>query len=359
MRNEDWQFEADAVRDALKGIGSMLGLNAILSGCVPSASGGGYVFTQGYVLINGEVLYVPAVTAPITFDEDGNYFQVQEADVSPSGDIILENANSANIYKQRIAIIGHTGGSLPANSIAWLSAFNNRFNAKALSAIISQTLLLQKGIFFKRLPTTLSIAGGQISFDSEVGNFAQVSISNSTLNSIDLSLSGGGNAYLFALKLTGTGYLKVEHGAIICPGGRNHFFKANDIVLFMNDGGSPTATTHLLSIGDADSGWTVASSLGTGTSLTGGLELRYRKDGNYVVIDGSVTFTSGFSGLIFTLPAGYRPARFSRSIVALLSSPAQTWASCSVATNGDVSIPSAGININDTLYFQAIRIPLD
>lgn len=375
IRNDDWKFDQDAVRDALKGVASVLGANALLSGCVPSPSGGGYVFTQGYVLINGEVFFVPAVTTPIPFDEDGNYFQIQESDVSPDGDVVMENSDFVNIYKQRIAVIGYDANNLPPNAISWLTAFNNRFAKKAYNAVMAETIFPQKGIFWKRLSgAPLTIVSGVVNFDSKNGNFASVTTADSTIEDINLSLSGGLQPILFALKVIGSGYLKIEHGSgIICPDARNHYFKQNDIVLFMNDGGIPTAVTHLVSIGDEDSGWHEVTSVPAGWSA---VDLRYRKRNNSVVIDGRVQIVDlallGSSGVIFKLPADYVPAR-SKYLAAMRfnSTPSiGIGAGCIVVnglehpnpgTVGNVVInPVYGDSLTGSdVYYLQLQIPLD
>jgi hypothetical protein len=355
IRNDDWKFDQDAVRDALKGVSSFLGANALLNGCVPSPSGGGHVFTSGYVLINGEVLFVPAVTAPIPFDEDGNYFQIQESNVSPDGDIVMENGNAVNIYKQRIAVIGYDSDSLPPNAITWLSAYNNRFTKKAYDAVMSETIFPQKGMFWKRLSgAPLTISSGIVDFDSRNGNFARVTTNNSTLQDINLSLSGGLQPILFALKVVGTGWLKIQHGGIVCPDARNHYFKQNDIVMFMSDGGSPTSVTHLLSIGDADSGWHTVGASGEpayAVGVTG--NLRFKKEGNYVVLDGVINILPGFNELVFTFPISCAPLSLSLfNIVSLVATGA------SADNSGELRVygtPPSG----SVIFITNVRIPLD
>lgn len=360
LRNDDWQFEGDAVRIAIKGLGSVLGLNALLSGCVPSPSGGGYVFTSGYVMINGEVCFVPAITSPIPFDEDGNYFQLVESDVSPEGDVVMEDGSNANIYKQRIAVIGYDPDTLPPNSISWLAAYNNRFNAKALAAVVNETILPQKGLFWRRLNASLNIVSGAVSFDNKNGNFAVINTNNSTLQNILLSLSGGLQPCLLALKVVGTGYLKVEHGGIKCNGQRDHYFYDGDVILFINDGAALTDTTHMISEGESDV-WHVVGAAGepsydVGVGAATYSPLRFKKEKKYVLIDGAVEIGGSFAEIVFQLPVGYKPNR--HSYINLYKISGGEYAYGQVQTNGIVRILSPA-NMGNSFSFSTIRIPLD
>lgn len=360
LRNDDWQFEADAVRTALKGLGSVLGLNALLSGCVPSPSGGGYVFTSGFVLINGEVCYVPAVTSPITFDEDGNYFQLVETDVSPEGDVVMEDGSNANIYKQRIAVIGYDPDTLPPNSISWLTAYNNRLNAKALAAVVNETILPQKGVFWKRLNAPLDITSGAVSFDNKNANFAVINTNNSTLQNINLSFSGGQQPCLFALKVAGTGYLRIAHGALKCNQQRDHFFNVGDVILFINDGLTPTDAIHLISEGGSDVWHYVGHPgepsfyFGCDTNYTN--RFRFRKDGNYIVLDGIVTKTSnGFSGQVVQIPY-FSPVSAKHFLAVNINT--DTPVSCLFTTNGLLHIRTS-IALNESVSFSNVKLSLD
>lgn len=361
LRNDDWDFEAQAVRDALKGLASVLGANALLSGCVPSPSGGGTVFTEGYVLLSGEVCYVPAVVSPIVFDEDNNYFKLVESDVSLDGEVVMENGNNANIYKRRVANLVYDAGGIPPNSVDWLTAYNNRFNAKALAAVVNEIIFLQKGMFWKRLPGSLNIVSGTVVFSSNSGNFSVINTADSTLQSINLSTSGGGQPFFFALKIAGTGWLKVEHGSIKCNSQRDHYFKPGDIMLFVNDGAVGGDQTHLVSVGDSDV-WHDVTVYGDGIApLLGGV--RYKKEDSFLVIDGAVQVTDHSlfvaGSKIFTIPI--LPAKMNRVVVGFFSATdtppthsevctvdgAGVWAALKIFANGDA------------YYFNTVRIALD
>jgi hypothetical protein len=364
LRNDDWNFEAEAVREALKGIGSMLGANALLSGCVPSPSGSGYVFSEGYVLIHGEVCYVPAVTVPIPFDEEHNFFQIIENTVSPDGDVILENGLPANIYRQRIAVIGYDPDNLPPNSISWLTAYNNRFSAKALAAVVSQTILPHKGIFWRRANSALSIVSGTISFDNAAYNFAVVNTNHSTLQNINLTLAGGQQPCLFALKVAGNGFLKVEHGAIHCNGQRDHYFDVGDTLLFVNDGQTLSDATHLVNEGESDV-WHTVPVTDYGAGVAGALNgLHFKIENDTLLIDGAVsiqnkvTFVAG-GNRICTLPASHRPVSLKRFCVAqydaTATEPVKT-AVADIAPNGEVKISSSGAPADN--YYFSVKVSL-
>ncbi len=91
-------------------------------------------------------------------------------------------------------------------------------------------------------------------------------------------------------------YIGLQPNEYELIGNRNHFFKQDDIILFMNDGGSPTSVTHLISKGDADSGWHDVTTYGTGAAGFMPIPVRYKREGNSVIVDGTATFTMGFGG---------------------------------------------------------------
>lgn len=308
IRNDDWQFEADAVREAIKGLGSILGDNALLSGCEPSLVGTQFTFSAGYVLISGEVYYVPAVTTPINFDGVHNYFQINESSVTPEGDVVMEDTMPANIYRQRIALLVYDLSGTPPNSIPWAEANDHRLPQMILDTVLGDNLKLKHGLYFKRLTNALDINLGEVTFNANNGNFAIINTNDSTLTNI-LGTYISGSPFLFILKVAGNGYLKVQHGTYIkCNYQRDHYFKAGDVLLFINDGGISTVT-HLISIGDEDVWHEVTSYEAgcTGSALLGGL--RYKKQGNMLVLDGVVEVTSKmtFTGNICILPPNYRP----------------------------------------------------
>lgn len=104
LRNENWQYHQDAVKDALKGLASMLGGNFYLSGLELTPGSGTISWTAGYVVLNGEVLYVPAGTDNNYTNLSNTYLELLQAD-EPSGLIVLENGNNANIFKRRTGLV--------------------------------------------------------------------------------------------------------------------------------------------------------------------------------------------------------------------------------------------------------------
>lgn len=60
LHKEDFEFEQDAVRNALRGVAP--NENCVLWGCFLSASGGDFHLTEGMVVIDKEIFYVPAHT---------------------------------------------------------------------------------------------------------------------------------------------------------------------------------------------------------------------------------------------------------------------------------------------------------
>lgn len=368
IRNDDWNFESNAVRDALKGIAKMLKGDALLGGCVPSPAvppATGYTFTEGYVAIGGEVYYVPAVTVPITFDEDNNFFRIEETSVVPDGDIVMEDSSSANIYKKRIATLNWDD---PMNwgpgTQAWEVCYNNRFDARALAAVVSSTLYFEKGLFIKQITPALSISANNVSFDNRAGNYITINTNNDELQTVNLYISGGKSHYFFA-KVTGTGYLKVKHGTIACNGQRDHYFKPGDVLLFFVDGTLPTSKVCLVTNGDEDVWHSVTSYEAgcTGDSLLG--ELRYKKQGNRLVFDGVVEVTSKmtFTGDICVIPPDYRPIIGCQFLVFTLDTtntpPTYFTTGSVIGSTGMLRVSITDYPFGEKYSFSGISIALD
>lgn len=366
IRNDDWNFESNAVRDALKGIVKMLKGDALLGGCVPSPAvppATGYTFTEGYVAIDGEVYYVPAVTVPITFDEDNNFFKIEETSVVPDGDIVMEDSSSANIYKRRIATLNWDD---PMNwgpgTRAWEVCYNNRFDALALNAVVGSTLYFEKGLFIKRYASALSVSSNSISFDNRLYNAITITTNNDELQTINLSIRG--SAQYFFAKVSGTGYLKVKHGTIACNGQRDHYFKPGDVLLFFVDGTLPTSNVCLVTNGDEDV-WHKVTSYEAGCTGSVSLgELRYKKQGNMLVLDGVVEIDKmTFTGDVCVLPANYRPVIGGLFLVFTLDTtntpPTYFTTGSMIGSTGLLRVSITDYPIGEKYSFSGISIALD
>lgn len=109
LRSNDFRFIDESVRDAFKGVVSMLYSNnvmnneaVILSGCTRVLDG---VFTNinpGYLSIGGEVCYFPGASGLLLLN---NMYWDIDVDYDTDGDKILKNGNPHQAYQTRVAKI--------------------------------------------------------------------------------------------------------------------------------------------------------------------------------------------------------------------------------------------------------------
>ena len=111
---DDLRWVENANFIAFKGVLSMLGSDAfnviVLSGCVRSVVGSTVSFSTGYVVMNGEIFFVPAHSFT---DDSFEYWTITES-FDANGDKTFFNAVTNQTYLIRTATGG--GGSIPAGT---------------------------------------------------------------------------------------------------------------------------------------------------------------------------------------------------------------------------------------------------
>jgi hypothetical protein len=107
LEGDDFRWEQDGVRDALKGIlhyfSAPHGGNIILSGCQITLVSGNAVVTEGYALINHEVCYVPAQTVAVSSLANSSLKILETYDVS--GLEVFADSVSRDTYAIRRGIV--------------------------------------------------------------------------------------------------------------------------------------------------------------------------------------------------------------------------------------------------------------
>lgn len=126
LRSNDFRFIDESVRDAFKGIVSMLYSGSvmnneavILSGCSKVFDGSFWTVNAGYLSIGGEICYYPGATGLILFP-----FSFWDIDIEydVAGDKILKNGDPHQAYQTRLAQIRFTGITLPLGYTSVYSA---------------------------------------------------------------------------------------------------------------------------------------------------------------------------------------------------------------------------------------------
>lgn len=146
LEGDDFRWEQDAIRDALKGILHYYALptsgHLILSGCAIGFASGNASITEGYVCINFEVCYVPAHTVPVSSLANSSLKIVETYD--PTGLEVFADSVSRDTYAIRRALI--SDGLAGSNEIV-LSAptrLEDRLN-QSVSAMTSPVTALASG----------------------------------------------------------------------------------------------------------------------------------------------------------------------------------------------------------------------
>lgn len=102
LEAEDWVFNQNGLKEALKGMASVAGSNYILSGILPLSVSPGIIGNpEGFAVIEGEIFYVPLGLQPNngTF----RYLEVEET-FDPNGLEVFEDGGSPqNTYIKRTA----------------------------------------------------------------------------------------------------------------------------------------------------------------------------------------------------------------------------------------------------------------
>lgn len=235
LRNDDWQFEQDAIAEALKGIVSLIGDYGYLSGIDISLYYNNFNYTEGFVILNNEICYVPAGSVD---NKTYKYIEIEETDAI-SGEVVLENGQNVFIHKIRRAKI--------ISSDVILSTNSSRKDLYDLLNINIHTAIFSKFKFHKveylytqeffQGPGSLNIQPSNgVLVLGNTGNSAKVNApNNSVLAHINDSFNDG---TFFILNFIGNpdDYITIYNnynntGNIELSGSRDALFRCNSSVL--------------------------------------------------------------------------------------------------------------------------------
>lgn len=147
---DDLMFMQDAYLEGIKGsLEWMRALTAddlvIIRGCVITAAGTSYTYTDGYVWMDGEIYYVPAQATPQPWGGVGTDFYVLAVENNdPLGTVPYENATIQNTWKRRTAVINQLSGFQYTSNIKYgdlLAAVLTPINAFIPMATLSTLAL--------------------------------------------------------------------------------------------------------------------------------------------------------------------------------------------------------------------------
>lgn len=138
---DDIRFESDATIDAFKGMLSSWGLaedeSYILSGAAITDGGANWNVAEGYISIEGEVLFIPAHSVIKAGGGQATYWVINKS-FDPAGLKTFEAGGSFNTYQTRVAEL-ITSGTIPA--------LYTDLNAKTITEAISEKVADTLGVY--------------------------------------------------------------------------------------------------------------------------------------------------------------------------------------------------------------------
>jgi|GEM_PF-7114514 len=134
----DFNFIQNTYKDAITGITKAFGADSyILSGCIKSLqSTGVWAISEGYIVIQGEVCYVPDHTVSFISASDPLYWSIEESSIPPSP-VNYRLTGATNVHFKRVGRVTTIASSIPFNlpTISRLIDISQRSEAFSLSII--------------------------------------------------------------------------------------------------------------------------------------------------------------------------------------------------------------------------------
>lgn len=337
-----------------------------------------YTCDEGFIVIDGEICYVPAVVAPTVVAGAAVYWDIDLTTFDAAGNVAFQDAVSHNTYQKRTAKL-FGAASKPSGRLAWDSDINtNGLGDRIASIIVNKKLEFNGFISFpnqggKTLTNTdcLDLANtntAQVNYDGTIPNLRSVGT---------LATNDEGNFMFLQFIATGSpsDKLIIKHndtsgGGIKSPlwtrNRRDAIISDGDVVGMYFQSGlwlliteHPSATTlddwHEVGAGGQPifkNGFGNASGYGTAA---------FKLLDNEVLLKGVIYVNptdTGGEKIAFTLPANYQPnaKRLIGSVARYDTSPNYVTipVGVEVATNGDVHI-----YIEPSLSESSLKIGLD
>lgn len=356
MELDDFRFWDEGQRDGMKGMLSWLGDNLILSGVNQVlVSGSEYNYTAGYVILNGEICYVAASSAPI--DSSANPYLYIELDVTydPTGLETFENNVAYDTYEVRRAkVVGYS--TIQSGKVAYGSR---------AEVVLNDLILAYAHTFTKRQSlaqgdsSTISAGDDFIFLNVNTGNAFNVDIDdvNTEVEKFTVTVPNGtwwlvnftGTGSQVVLK-TGTGSNRIETGGV------KYVFKAGESALFVRVDNAYKLVNGFRKLEP----WHVLGATGEPTLQTTWTQspapVRFIKDefGDVTIMGScvSVNYTTGTNSLLFTLPVGYRPTQ--SLFIRTWDTTQDMYAVIQILTTGQVSY-----SLRDSLVAETVGCVFD
>jgi hypothetical protein len=141
LHSEDFIFAEEAIRSALAGmLSSVQPSNTVLvlSGCVVSFNQGNASVTAGWIVLDGEILYMPAQTVSTqvgqTFTNKA-YIALNAFNDAAGAEVLASGATGQTYQRRQASIVGGNSGDW-RDSASWVT-YDKRINALAASGLSS------------------------------------------------------------------------------------------------------------------------------------------------------------------------------------------------------------------------------
>ena len=239
FEEDDIRWWDDAYREGFKGIASFLGNHVLLSGLVSSLdiTGTKLSVTEGFIVLNGEILKVPATTAPIDISAFPYVYVELDVSYDPTGLEAFENGSQFDTYEVRV---GKVNGYAAAQAGAvFLTNFQNLYRADIL---INKMILDYEHSFTKRQSMAQGsdavsvVNNNAITLNQPSGNVFNLNIAsaNVPMERFGVTVSSG---TLLIIRFTGSGFIDIKDGssltkAIRTRGGYSFRFYVGEVALF-------------------------------------------------------------------------------------------------------------------------------
>ncbi len=315
LEAQDWVFNQNGIKQSIEGLASLAGRNLLLSGVLPLSTGGGSItHAEGFVLIEGEVFYVPA--ASVTDNGAYIYVEVEETN-DPNGYEVFEDGGAPqNTYIKRTGKIVSYAASqtetLTRKSLLGLKTFNTLVTdrVQGFANVFTKRQSLAQGA------DAAAVTGSAIITlaDYTAANCYNVNIDTATVDLNRFSAPMPNGTWL-AIRFTGSGTVVLTDGLAFSNGfdtqGKSFIFSAGEIALFVwMDGKARLVNGRNESKVWLTVGTSPAPAYQNSWALTA-MPIKFIKDEMGVVTIIGSTLNSGYttaiSDIIFTLPVGYRP----------------------------------------------------
>lgn len=356
IRNDDWHYEQEGLREAMRWWHrGTVGESYRLWGVDVTLVGSNLVHTEGAVVLDGEVYYVPAGSTPMV--HNFRYYEVVVQD-EPSGDVALENGGVGHIHKNRVAVVASYATAQPLTAERFdMAAVNGRtFAGRVREVVTGAVNQFEKSQFFGVGGATYSLgSGGVLIVDMEGNVFFPVMANGQVINGI-VNSSYPDGAWIVVVPQV-SGRIGVNNGpGLWTANGGLYWFEGGEPLIFVRRG----SVWHLMNRGEEEVTWSNAGIVyAAGMSGT----LRYMEDvKGWLSLDGKVVTSGGVlnNTVVATLPVGKRPQSVQRMAAHLYGvglSPNHNVVPLTINVNGEIVIHD-GIGGAFEVFLTNIRYKL-